>query len=48
MINEDKKNNISKNGAPPELNRGFGFRVAMTIVFFILAVVYILWLIKML
>lgn len=32
---------------PGQLRPGFKFRVAMTIVFFILALVYILWLLKM-
>ncbi len=47
-MSTDSNNGINGNNVPPELNRGFGFRVAMTVVFFILAVVYILWLIKML
>jgi hypothetical protein len=33
--------------AQQELRPGFKFRLAMTIVFFILALVYILWLLKM-
>ncbi len=47
--NQDKKTNNLQNGElqPGELNRGFKFRVAMTIVFFILSLVYILWLLKM-
>lgn len=32
---------------PGELRPGFKFRLAMTIVFFVLALVYILWLLKM-
>lgn len=46
--NSNKGNMANGNEGPPQLNRGFRFRVAMTIVFFILAVVYILWLVKML
>jgi hypothetical protein len=49
MDNEKGSNGLPPAGEPPrELSRGFRFRVAMTIVFFILAVVYILWLVKML
>lgn len=44
----ENENAAGNNEGPPQLNRGFRFRVAMTIVFFILAVVYILWLVKML
>ena len=32
---------------PGELRPGFKFRLIMTIVFFVLALVYILWLLKM-
>ena len=42
-------NTAGNNGTEePQLSRGFKFRVAMTIIFFILALVYILWLIKLL
>jgi hypothetical protein len=45
---EAMQNETLQNEAQQELRPGFKFRVAMTIVFFILALVYILWLLKML
>jgi hypothetical protein len=31
----------------PQVTKGFKFRVIMTMVFFVLAVVYIIWLLKL-
>jgi hypothetical protein len=42
----DEKPELSKNGTPG-LMPGFKFRLIMTIVFFILALVYIFWLLKL-
>lgn len=45
MTNQNgNRNNNGNEGA--QLSPGFKFRVVMTIILFILAVVYILWLIK--
>ena len=45
MTNENGKS--SRGGQTGEISPGFKFRVIMTLVFFILAFVYILWLIKL-
>jgi len=44
---QDKIPESLQQEAQQELRPGFKFRLAMTIVFFILALVYILWLLKM-
>lgn len=42
-MNEQKNNETP----PGELNPGFKFRLIMTIILFIMAVVYITWLLKL-
>jgi len=46
-VNEGKIPESLQQEAQQELRPGFKFRVAMTIVFFFLALIYILWLLKM-